>query len=164
MDRLPAGTFVMCTYRRYRVDEAGRTIGPPEYFEAASDKAAVEYARGYEREQDVEVWVASRLVDLIECGRNEPQLRLERDADQENGNYTSKSESYTPTDEQIHQPALTVSCLVRFSSKNSIGAPISGTKTNVVPTPGNVSGWRNARETRETRQAGSSLLSCGVSS
>ena len=96
----------MCTYRQYRVDEAGRAIGPPEYFEAASDKAAVEYARGYEREQDVEVWVASRLVDSIECGRNEPQLRLERDADQENGSYTPKSGSYTPTDEQIHQPAL----------------------------------------------------------
>ncbi len=54
----------MSTYRQYRVDEAGRAIGPPEYFEAAHDKAAGEYARSSEREQNVEVWVASRLVEL----------------------------------------------------------------------------------------------------
>jgi hypothetical protein len=89
----------MSTYRQYQVDEGGRAIGPPEYFEAANDKAAVECARGYEREHHVEIWVASRLVDSIERGRNEPQLRFVRDADPESGRYT-------PTDGQIHQPVL----------------------------------------------------------
>jgi hypothetical protein len=96
----------MCTYRQYQVDEAGRAIGPPEYFEAANDKAAGEYARSSEREQDVEVWAASRLVDAIERGRNEPQLRFVRDPDHGNGRMqTPESASYTPTDGQIRRPA-----------------------------------------------------------
>ena len=94
-----AWTFVMSTYRQYRVDEAGRAIGPPEYFEATSDKAAVEYACGYEREQDVEVWVASRLVDLIERDRNQPQLRFALAPDHASGRYTTM-------DVQLPRPAV----------------------------------------------------------
>ena len=97
----------MSTYRQYRVDEAGRVIGPPEYFEAANDKAAIEHARSYEREQDVEVWVASRLVHSIARGRKEPQLFFVRDPDHDGGSrYTPESASDTATDGQIRQPAL----------------------------------------------------------
>ena len=107
----------MSTYRRYRVDEAGRAIGPPEYFEATSDKAAVEYACGYEREQDVEVWVASRLVDLIERGRNRTTASFRPAPDH-------TSSRYTTMDVQLPRPAVNRPRVREVLIQHSIGRPI----------------------------------------
>jgi hypothetical protein len=56
----------MATYRAYPVDGTGHVLHIPHTFDAADDDAAMQIAKQYVHEWDVELWQATRLVTRIE--------------------------------------------------------------------------------------------------